>query len=1048
MYRQPPLLLACCERSCLSVKSSYVYECFKYRMLIRYIIAAVSIMMSSYHVTTAQDAPMLMCPLDTVVFVDIDAIGANDGASWADAFTDLQDALALACNCEEVREIWVAEGVYIPSVEVDFDASGGTDPREATFQLCDSLRLYGGFEGTEAAVSERSAYQDHPTILSGDIDNNDLNADGNNLAEDTSQVVGDNAYHVVSAFDLAKETIVEGFYVTAGKADTGDFFVYQNSSGGGFFNFSGIDTLGWPCWRLSTFIGNFALDDGGAIYNGIENEAGLNSTLDSCQFIRNTSGFQGGAITNSSRFQPGQVEMQVINCLFKNNEALRSGGGIYNNQGDMLVSECLFDSNRTTIIVDDGSTSPGAGGAIFNLNASPLVDKTIFTSNSSTGNPTGFFEGGGGGAVHNANGMPTYLDCFFSENSTGGNSSSNGGAAVNRSDGDTLIIKYINCVFANNNGDAFGGAIMNWTRTIDPMMVGIVESRFTNCTFFGNTAGRGGAIYNSAFTNPDDSQGLTTILENCVLGTNTSTVEGGQLFTSPTIDAEAVNTIQFSLIEGSGGSGAGWDTSLGTDAGNNIDDNPNFSNTADIDGADNIPATTDDGLTLQSPSPAINVGNNVATDLMGITEDIAGSMRIFNGTIDLGAYESMTDEDVPDTVVICHLTNWKAADPDKLNHAIYLYSSPLDPDLVNGEDTEFQRFLWETSGTLTIINDTLAMVRGIVQSPVDANAKFDVFIELRMPATWLEWQAMGGAYHIPPDPVQAAFAMANFMDWRYWHFGENSRLEGLGDLSGTLFLSQAPDPLTTPDGFKLRTQEGIGANDKDSDNGISGWFFYEGNIAYMGEHFLLNSKGDINADISRCDTTIETLEVASFVVSPTAQMSGESEVLISFETVVDGHYPIMVERSIDGQIFETIGEVEGSGKLITSQTHQLNDIFAYQADQLYYRLKTLHPDHNYTYSRLISVNSDSLFKIESEYRVYPIPVEDVLHVRGIHPAYGSHMIRILTSKGRVVYQQRITDMLEESTIPLSALTTGLYFLQIIKPDGSIEGERFVKKGSY
>jgi len=93
--------------------------------------------------------------------------------------------------------------------------------------------------------------------------------------------------------------------------------------------------------------------------------------------------------------------------------------------------------------------------------------------------------------------------------------------------------------------------------------------------------------------------------------------------------------ISYSLIANSGGSGAGWQSDLGTDLGNNIDIDPQF-----LTGGD---------YRLQVGSPAIDVGNNRAdldaegagtTTISDIATDLAGSPRIRNGTVDMGAYEA------------------------------------------------------------------------------------------------------------------------------------------------------------------------------------------------------------------------------------------------------------------------------------------------------------------------------------------------------------------------------------------------------------------------
>ena len=50
----------------------------------------------------------------SVIYVDADAVGTNNGSSWADAYIYLKDALADAETAEKPVEIRVAQGIYKP----------------------------------------------------------------------------------------------------------------------------------------------------------------------------------------------------------------------------------------------------------------------------------------------------------------------------------------------------------------------------------------------------------------------------------------------------------------------------------------------------------------------------------------------------------------------------------------------------------------------------------------------------------------------------------------------------------------------------------------------------------------------------------------------------------------------------------------------------------------------------------------------------------------------------------------------------------------------
>ena len=271
-------------------------------------------------------------------YVDGGATGSNNGKSWTNARTDLQDALISDAAAGD--EIWVADGTYEPH-----DSDPTPDP-SVSFEMVEDVGVYGGFGGTEKRSHYDRKWTTYKTILSGDID-------------------GDNSYHVVEAADGA---VLDGFIITGGDADgSGD-----DADGAGIY-----------CDSVSFTFGNCAI-----VYNTSANFGGgvycedSSVTVRNCVFADNTSDAFGGAafLMNMS----GQELTSVFtNCVFSKNEAETAGGGIFffpSYLGFAEVTNCTFYANKALLIND------GIGGGIYNSEWDVTATNCIFWDNEADNN--------------------------------------------------------------------------------------------------------------------------------------------------------------------------------------------------------------------------------------------------------------------------------------------------------------------------------------------------------------------------------------------------------------------------------------------------------------------------------------------------------------------------------------------------------------------------------------------------------------------------------------------------------------------------------------
>jgi hypothetical protein len=126
---------------------------------------------------------------------------------------------------------------------------------------------------------------------------------------------------------------------------------------------------------------------------------------------------------------------------------------------------------------------------------------------------------------------------------------------------------------------------------------------------------------------------------------------------------------------------------------------------------------------------------------------------------------------------------------------------------------------------------------GTVENSSNPAEKFIVDLWLENKADWSTWSSMGRNYK---NDLNLQCATAAHINWSYYELvGGFSTLTGAGDLAGdVLYIYHQPST------YYFGFQVGIGANNKNCNDGLSGWFTYEGFVG--GE--AVEGHGDVNVD--------------------------------------------------------------------------------------------------------------------------------------------------------------------------------------------------------
>jgi hypothetical protein len=275
------------------------------------------------------------------VYVDIDATGSNNGTNWANAYNNPDDAFS---NASKGDNIWIAEGTY----------SKPTTNRSFSFEWEeDSVSVYGGFDGTETALSQRD-WRNNSTIFSGEIqgDNDLTNNSHTVLNGPIGSVFGSINYSLIDGI-----TIRDGYSITSGSNNFKRW-------GAGFYLQDRVRRF----HITNCVFTNNTAQGAAAIYASTSGDSTY-LEISNTKFIGNKSSFASCIWSQANSGY--QMNMRMNNCLFTDNINKNYGGvqegSVFYFGSNGTSANTLISMANNTITNNVDSVSSGPTGTIIRL---------------------------------------------------------------------------------------------------------------------------------------------------------------------------------------------------------------------------------------------------------------------------------------------------------------------------------------------------------------------------------------------------------------------------------------------------------------------------------------------------------------------------------------------------------------------------------------------------------------------------------------------------------------------------------------------------------
>ena len=222
-------------------------------------------------------------------------------------------------------------------------------------------------------------------------------------------------------------------------------------------------------------------------------------------------------------------------------------------------------------------------------------------------------------------------------------------------------------------------------------------------------------------------------------------------------------------------------------------------------------------------------------------------------------------------------------------------------------------------------------------------------------------------------------------------------------------------------------------------DGVSEESIFFTNGSFSTDHFYVSGKFYSDLGGFAGAKGLGTVPLPVELIEFKGEITEDQHHLLIWETASENNSDYFeLQRSSDGQIFISIATKSAAG--FSTQPKHYRHLDKLPAKGInYYRLKQVDQDGSSTFSSIISLNN----KDDQSFNIYPNPTLDLLQI-GMTESNKSSQINLYNSLGQIVLKQQLTANTTTTTLDLSLLSRGVYFLELNNGEEILHYERVIK----